>query len=74
MGHMETAFKNITTLRVGGPIADFRSASSPAELAQIVTQAGTDMIIANGTNVGQLYALLDGKSIGTRFLGRSADV
>ena len=29
MGHMETAFKNITTLRVGGPIADFRSASSP---------------------------------------------
>ncbi len=44
------------------------------QAAQIVTQAGTDMIIANGTNVGQLYALLDGKSIGTRFLGRSADV
>ena len=40
------------------------------QAAQIVTQAGTDMIIANGANVEGLYALLDGKSIGTRFLGR----
>ena len=42
--------------------------------AKIVTKAGTDMIIANGAEVEKLYALLDGKSIGTRFLGRKASV
>ena len=42
--------------------------------AKIVTKAGTDMIIANGAEVEKLYALLDGKSIGTRFLGRKARV
>ena len=42
--------------------------------AQIVTKAGTDMIIANGAEVEKLYALLDGKSIGTRFLGKKADI
>ena len=55
MGHMETAFKNITTLRVGGPIADFRSASSPAELAQIVTQADAQstplVVVGCGSNL-----------------------
>ena len=42
--------------------------------AQIVTKAGTDMIIANGADVEQLYALLDGRAIGTRFTGKKADV
>ena len=42
--------------------------------AQIVTKAGTDMIIANGAEVENLYALLDGKSIGTRFLRKKADI
>jgi len=42
--------------------------------AQIVTRAGTDMIIANGAEVEKLYALLDGRSIGTRFLGKKADI
>ena len=42
--------------------------------AQIVTKNGTDMIIANGADVAQLYALLDGEPIGTRFLGRRSDV
>lgn len=37
-------------------------------------KAGTDMIIANGAEVEKLYALLDGKSIGTRFLGKKADI
>lgn len=41
--------------------------------AQIVTKAGTDMIIANGADVEQLYALLDGRTIGTRFTGKKAD-
>lgn len=39
--------------------------------AQIATEAGIDMIIANGDNPEALYALLEGKSIGTRFVGRS---
>ena len=34
---------------------------------------GTDMIIANGADVEQLYALLDGRAIGTRFTGKKAD-
>ena len=39
--------------------------------AQLATQAGIDMIIANGDDPEALYALLEGKSIGTRFVGRS---
>lgn len=39
--------------------------------AQIATEAGIDMVIANGDNPEALYALLEGKSIGTRFVGRS---
>ena len=37
--------------------------------AQIATEAGIDMIIANGQKPEALYALLEGKSIGTRFVG-----
>ena len=37
--------------------------------AQIATEAGIDMIIANGQQPEALYALLEGKSIGTRFVG-----
>ena len=39
--------------------------------AQLVTDSGIDMVIANGENPESLYALLEGKSIGTRFVGRS---
>ena len=38
--------------------------------AQIATSAGIDMVIANGENPESLYALLEGKPIGTRFVGR----
>lgn len=37
--------------------------------AQIVTEAGIDMVIANGEDPEVLYGLLDGKAVGTRFLG-----
>ena len=37
--------------------------------AQIVTEAGIDMVIANGEDPEVLYGLLDGKTVGTRFLG-----
>lgn len=39
--------------------------------AQLATAAGIDMIIANGEDPEALYALLEGRNIGTRFLGRS---
>ena len=39
--------------------------------AQLATGAGIDMVIANGEEPESLYALLEGKHIGTRFVGRS---
>ena len=38
--------------------------------AKIVTERGTDMVIANGENPNLLYDIIDGKDIGTRFLGK----
>lgn len=38
--------------------------------AQTVTEHGTDMIIANGSRVEELYAVLDNKPVGTRFIGK----
>lgn len=38
--------------------------------AQIANDAGIDMVIANGEDPEKLYALLEGKNIGTRFMGR----
>jgi glutamate 5-kinase len=38
--------------------------------AQIATEAGIDMIIANGEAPEILYDLFDGKKVGTRFLGK----
>ena len=37
--------------------------------AKMVTTAGCDMVIANGRRPRNLYDILDGKSIGTRFKG-----
>ena len=39
--------------------------------AQLSMAAGIDMIITNGEDPEKLYALLDGKNVGTRFVGRS---
>ena len=36
--------------------------------AGICTEAGCDMIIANGSNPQLLYDIADGKAVGTRFL------
>ena len=38
--------------------------------AKMVTAAGCDMIIANGEKPAYLYDIVDGKSVGTRFLGK----
>ncbi len=38
--------------------------------ADICTSCGCDMVIANGNNVDVLYDIVDGKSVGTRFVGK----
>ena len=42
--------------------------------ATIATEAGIDMVIANGEAPEILYDLFDGKSVGTRFTGRGCCV
>ena len=40
--------------------------------AQLAMDAGIDMIITNGEHPEDLYALLEGNAIGTRFIGKKA--
>lgn len=39
--------------------------------AKIVNQKGIDMVIANGENPNILYDIIDGKDVGTRFIGKA---
>ena len=39
--------------------------------ARMVTNAGCDMIIANGEHPSYLYDIVEGKAVGTRFLGKN---
>ena len=41
--------------------------------AKIATEAGCDMIIANGAEPNILYGIMNGESIGTRFYAKKAD-
>jgi len=54
---------NGTTLGTGGMVTKLRA-------AHIVGAAGIDMVIANGTNPALIYDILDGKPVGTRFIGK----
>jgi glutamate 5-kinase len=38
--------------------------------AQIATEAGMDMIIANGADPMILYNIIDGKPFGTKFMAK----
>ena len=38
--------------------------------AQIVMEAGIDMVITNGEQPDILYDIVDGKAVGTRFIGK----
>ena len=40
------------------------------EAAKIATAAGTDMVIANGKDPAVLYDILEGREVGTRFVGK----
>ncbi len=42
--------------------------------AQIATEAGIDMVIANGANPDNLYRIVDGEAVGTRFIAKEVRV
>jgi len=42
--------------------------------ARMIMESGGDMIIANGTNPDILYDIMDGKSVGTRFVGKGVSM
>ena len=39
---------------------------------RLAINAGVDMIITNGSHAEVLYDIVEGKSVGTRFVGRKA--
>ncbi len=57
----------------GGNGSEFGTGGMTTKLhaAQIATAAGIDMVIANGSRQDVLYDIMDGKSVGTRFLKRN---
>ena len=54
---------NGSSLGTGGMVTKLRA-------ARIAADAGIDMVIANGSNPGLIYDILEGKPVGTRFIGR----
>lgn len=52
-----------TALGTGGMVTKLSA-------AKLCMDAGTDMIIANGSNPSVLYDIFDGKTVGTRFIGK----
>ena len=60
---MALAGGNGTSLGTGGMVTKLRA-------ARIVTGAHADMVIANGIHPELLYDIIEGKPVGTRFVGR----
>ena len=58
----------------GGSGSDLGTGGMSTKLraGDIATEAGIDMVIANGTNPELLYRIVAGESVGTRFAGRKA--
>ena len=54
----------------GGTALSTGGMATKLSAAKICMEAGTDMIILNGARPNVLYDILDGKSAGTRFIGR----
>ena len=52
-----------TSLGTGGMITKIKA-------AEIAMDAGIDMIITNGMHPDNLYRILDGEKVGTKFRGR----
>ena len=63
-------------LSLGGAAGTSRGTGGMATklaAAQIAAGAGIDMVITNGARPDELYALLDGKPVGTLFCGRKGE-
>ena len=58
----------------GGSGSDLGSGgmATKVKAAMITCDAGIDMVITNGENPENLYDLMDGKPVGTRFMGKKA--
>ncbi len=61
----ESAGGGGTALSTGGMVTKLIA-------AELCMKAGTDMIILNGSKPSLIYDLLDGKCVGTRFIGRNS--
>ena len=53
-----------TAQGTGGMITKLRA-------AEICLECGCEMVITNGNNPGNLYDIVDGRNVGTRFMGRN---
>ena len=51
-------------------VAIITNTDSHVEMIKIAMDAGIDMIIANGTHPENLYRILDGEKVGTKFRGK----
>ncbi len=60
---MESADGKGSSLGTGGMVTKLHA-------AEIVMEHGTDMVIANGARPRKLYNIVEGESVGTRFLGK----
>ena len=60
---LDLAGVSSTTQGTGGMVTKLRA-------AQICMECGCDMVIANGHDPENLYAILDGKNVGTRFTNK----
>ena len=67
---VEAITENILAL-AGGTGSSLGSGGMATKLraAQIVMEAGIDMVITNGEQPDILYDIVDGKRVGTRFIG-----
>ena len=65
---LDTIYPNVTIngVAVGGMTTKLKA-------AKMATAQGIDMVIANGAEPELLYDILEGRSVGTRFLGRKEE-
>lgn len=71
LGRVEEITPEIESM-TGGAGSKFGTGGMATKIkaAKIATEAGIDMIIANGKEPHILYDIVDGKSVGTRFIAR----
>jgi len=56
----------------GGTMLSTGGMATKLTAARLCMEAGTDMLIVNGARADIIYDVLEGKSVGTRFIGRNS--